>query len=169
MGQFFLFLEWRWFFPIPSPNCPLTTGLAIVKVDTFCRCGTQNIEFKNLFRLKSQKGTFELAKASSGGQSIRRLIAIDLPKKGYTIPILKEIVRSSLLYIIPLNSNIDLEPVTFNYLQTIAGDDIKEEWECETSMKLVPANQFREHKGVCLEEIFQVSFTSKTITHKVQG
>ena len=78
--------------------------------------------------MKSQKGTFELAKASSGGQGIRRLIAIDLPKKGYTIPILKEIVRSSLLYRIPLNSNIDLEPVTFNYLQTIAGDDIKEEW-----------------------------------------
>ena len=36
-------------------------------------------------------------------------------------------------------------------------------------MKLVPTNQFREHQGVCLEEIFQVSFTSKIVTHKVQG
>ena len=79
--------------------------------------GTQNIEFKSLFRLKSQKGAFELAKASSGGQGIRWLIAIDLPKKGYIIPILKEIVRSSVLYIILLNSNIDMEPVTINDLQ----------------------------------------------------
>ena len=79
--------------------------------------GTQNIEFKSFSRLKSQKGAFELAKASSGGQGIRRLIAIDLPKKGYIIPMLKEIVRSSVLYIILLNSNIDMEPVTINDLR----------------------------------------------------
>ena len=118
-----------------------------------------------MFRLKSQKGAFELAKASSGGQGIRRLIAIDLPKKGYTIPMLKEIVCSSVLYIIPLNSNIDMEPVTINDLQTIADDDKEKEWECETCMKLVPANQFREHESVCLEESFQVSFPSKTTAH----
>ena len=69
--------------------------------------------------MKSQKGAFESAKASSGGQGIRRLIAIDVPKKGYTIPLVKEIVRSSVLYIIPLNYNIDMEPVTINDLQTI--------------------------------------------------
>ena len=90
--------------------------------------------------MKSHKGVFELAKTSSGGQGIRRLIAIDLPKKGYTIPMLKEIVRSSMLYIIPLNSNIDMEPVKINDLQTIADDDREEKWECETCMKLVPAN-----------------------------
>ena len=76
-----------------------------------------NIEFKHLFTLRSQKGVFEFAKASSGAQGIRRLIAIDLPKKGYIIPMLKEIVRSSVLYIILLNSNIDMEPVTINDLQ----------------------------------------------------
>ena len=53
---------------------------------------------------------------------------------------LKEIVRSSMLYIIPLNSNIDMEPVKINDLQTIADDDREEKWECETCMKLVPAN-----------------------------
>ena len=67
-----------------------------------------------MFRLKSQKGAFELAKASSGSQAIYRLIAIDLPKKGYTILMLKEIVCSSVLYMIPLNSNTDMEPVTIN-------------------------------------------------------
>lgn len=66
--------------PIPSPNYPLTTGLGIVKIYTFCKCdGTQNVEFKNLFTLKSQKGASELAKASSVGQGIHRLIAIDIP------------------------------------------------------------------------------------------
>ena len=79
--------------------------------------GTQNIEFKSFSRLKSQKGAFELAKASSGGHGIRRLIAIDLPKKGYIIPMLNELVRSSVLYIILLNSNKDMEPVTINDLQ----------------------------------------------------
>ena len=80
-----------------------------------------------MFRLKSQKGAFELAKASSGSQGICRLIAIDLPEKGYTIPMSKEIVRSSVLYIIPLNFNRDMEPVTINDLQTIADDDKEEE------------------------------------------
>ena len=122
-----------------------------------------------MFRLKSQKGAFELTKASSGGQDIRKLIAIDLPEKGYTIPMLKELVRSPVLYIIPLNSNIDMEPVTTNDLETIADDDKEEEWECENCMKLVPANQFREYKSVCLEESFQVSFPSKTVAHQVQG
>ena len=124
------------------------TRLGIVKKYTFCKCGgTQNNEFKNLLRLKSQKGAFELAKASSGGQGIHRLIPIDLPKKGYTISMLTEIVCTSVLYIMPLNSNLDMEPVTVNDLQTIADDD-DEEWECETSMKLVPANQSRECKSV---------------------
>ena len=50
--------------------------------------------------------------------------------------------------------------------KTIADDDKEEEWECETCMKLVPANQFREHKGVRLEESVQVIFPSKTITHQ---
>ena len=50
--------------------------------------------------------------------------------------------------------------------KTIADDDKEEEWECETCMKLVPANQFREHKGVRLEESIQVIFPSKTITHQ---
>ena len=99
-------------------------GLGIVKKYTFCKCGgTQNNEFKNLVRLKSQKGTFELAKASSGGQGIHRLIAIDLPKKGYAIPMLKEIVLSSVLSIMPLNFNLDMQPVTVNDLETIADDD----------------------------------------------
>ena len=115
--------------------------------------------------MKSQKGAFGLEKASSGGQGIRRLIAID-PKKGYIIPMLKEIVRSSVLYIILLNSIIYMEPVTINDLQIIAGDDNEEERDCETCMKLFPANQFREHKG---EESLQVSFPNKTITHQVQG
>ena len=44
----------------------------------------------------------------------------------------------------PLNSNIDMEQVTINDFQTIADDD-KEEWECETCIKLLPANQFTEH------------------------
>ena len=82
---------------------------------------------------------------------------------------LTEIVRSSVLYVIPFNSNIDMKPVTINDLQTIADDDREEEWECETCMKLVPANQFREYKSVSLEECFHVSFPSKTVAHQVQG
>ena len=61
-----------------------------------------------------------------------------------------------MLYTIPLNSKIDMQPVTINDLKTIADDNKEEEWVCETCIKLVPANQFREHKVVCLEESFQV-------------
>ena len=52
-----------------------------------------------------------------------------------------------------------MESVTINDLQTFVDND-KEECEGETCMKLVPVNQFREHKSVCLEESFQVSFSS---------
>lgn len=55
-----------------------------------------------------------------------------------------------------MNSKIDMQPVTINDLKTIADDNKEEEWVCETCIKLVPANQFTEHKGVCLEESFQV-------------
>lgn len=40
------------------------------------------------------KGAFGLRQTSSGGQDIRRVIAIDLPKKGHISPMLREIVRS---------------------------------------------------------------------------
>ena len=52
--------------------------------------------------------------------------------------------------------------------KTIADYDKEKEWECETCMKLVPANQFREHEGVFLEQSLQVIFPSKTITHQGQ-
>ena len=71
-----------------------------------------------------------------------------------------------------------MEPVKTNDLPTISAmvgkslvvtGSSKDKWECETCMKLVPANQFREHKSVCLEKSFQVSFPSKTVAHQVQG
>lgn len=70
---------------------------------------------------------------------------------------------------IPLNSNIDMKPVTNNDLETLAYDDKEKEWEYETRMKFVPANQLREHKIVFLQESLKVNFRNKTITHQVQG
>lgn len=70
---------------------------------------------------------------------------------------------------IPLNSNIDMKPVTNNDLETLAYDDKEKEWEYETRRKFVPANQLREHKIVFLQESLKVNFRNKTITHQVQG
>ena len=39
-----------------------------------------------------------------------------------------------MLYIIPLNPNIDMEPITINDLQTLADDGKEQEWGYETYM-----------------------------------
>lgn len=47
--------------------------------------------------------------------------------------------------------------ITIDDLKTLGDDDKEEEWERKTRMKLVLANQLRENKNSCFEEISDVS------------
>lgn len=67
---------------------------------------------------------------------------------------LTKTVRSSVLYTI---SNKDMATITIDDLKTLGDDDKEEEWERKTRMKLVLANQLRENKNACFEEISDVS------------
>ena len=61
-----------------------------------------------VFRLKSQEGTFLLYKAVTGGCGIPPLAPVDCAAAGNNVPYLKEQARSSALYLILLNSDIDI-------------------------------------------------------------
>lgn len=62
--------------------------------------------------MKSQEGGFLVYKAAIKGCGMRQLTDVDCPPAGYDIPYLKEMATSSALYLIPLNSNIDLATIT---------------------------------------------------------
>ena len=61
-----------------------------------------------VFRLKSQEGAFLLYKAVTGDCGIPQLAPVDCAATGYNVTYLKEQARSSALYLILLNSDIDI-------------------------------------------------------------
>ena len=71
-------------------------------------CAKNKIFCLFVFRLKSQEGAFILYKAVTGGCGIPQLAPVDCPAAGYNVPYLKEQARSSALYLIPLNADIDI-------------------------------------------------------------
>ena len=94
------------------------------------------------FRLKGQNGAFGFCKASSGGSGIRSLISIECPKSGYKIPALKEIAKSSILFIVPLNNDIDDTEVIDADTNTLSVS-------CSSCEKEVPLRDFGTHKLSC--------------------
>ena len=61
-----------------------------------------------LFRLKSQVGAF---KANAEGSGIREPAPLNCSINGNNIQQLKEEVRASAIYIIPMNHNLDIMPI----------------------------------------------------------
>ena len=108
-----------------------------------------------MFRLKSQDGAFVFAKAESGGCGIRNLAVINCPPCGYDVQYVKSEVRSSCVYIIPLNSDIDESPVTVNDLSTAPA--IVAECKCSNCHKTVALTEFQNHKEICLNEYDLIS------------
>jgi len=86
-----------------------------------------------------------LCKAASGGSGARALIPIDCPKLGYTIPMLKDILKSSVAYIVPLNTNID---VSHDVVDLVAPEGILKV-TCSTCNAEIPLKEFSQHKRSC--------------------
>ena len=78
--------------------------------------------------MKSQEGAFLVYKAVTGGCGMRQLAPVDCPAAGYDVPYLKEQAMSSALYLIPLNSDIDITPITVNDISVVV-----EAPECQCS------------------------------------
>ena len=92
-----------------------------------------------MFRLRSQRGAFHLMKAKTGGSGIRELIPLDYGQCGYSIQSLKEEVKASAIYIIPLNENIDDKP-DVTLVKDVAIST------CSFCNDFIPLVSFQEHK-----------------------
>ena len=98
-------------------------------------------------RLKSQEGAFLIAKAGSGGAGIRKLIPIRMPVDGYSVQQLKDEAKSSTLYVVPLNTDIDETPITVNDISTVSNNEIFS--LCVNCNLKIPLFGFKEHKSEC--------------------
>ena len=100
-----------------------------------------------LFRLKSQAGAFKLFKANAGGSGIRELAPLNCSINGCNIQQLKEEVRASTIYIIPMNHNLDITPIVNEANIQRNTDGILT--ECLTCHSKVPLWKFGDHKKHC--------------------
>ena len=100
-----------------------------------------------LFRLKAQAGAFKLFKANTGGSGIRELAPLNCSISGYNIQQLKEEVRASTIYIIPMNHNSDITPIVNEANIQRNTDGILT--ECLTCHSKVPLWKFGDHKKHC--------------------
>ena len=100
-----------------------------------------------LFRLKSQAGAFKLFKANAGGSGFRELSPLNCSINGYNIQQLKEEVRASTIYIIPMNYNLDITPIVNEANIQRNTDGILS--ECLTCHSKVPLWEFGYHKKHC--------------------
>jgi len=102
--------------------------------------------------LKSQNGAFQLFKAACGGVGSRILMALSSSSSGYTVAGLKEEVKSSTIYIVPLNSKISTEPMQINDL---VNEDV-EVVVCSSCNNEIPLLVFRNHKKECQKGIINM-------------
>ena len=94
--------------------------------------------------MKSQNGAFYLSKASTGGSGLRSLAPLKCPVTGYCVQDLREEAKASIVYIIPLNENIDTTPVADVAPQR---DGVLS--KCLGCDKNIPLWEFTDHKSKC--------------------
>ena len=100
-----------------------------------------------LYRLKSQAGAFKLFEANAGGSGSRELAPLNCSINEYNIQQLKEEVRASTIYVIPMNHNLDITPIVSE--ANIQRNTDRILTECLTYHSKVPLWVFGDHKIHC--------------------
>ncbi len=107
---------------------------------------------KEFPKLETQGGAFELLRADRGGNS-RPLLGIPMSNLGYTIKHLKEAVSgSAAIYVRPIQSNIDMTPVT----NTVTKDGETVYIQCVCCQKNVALFEMKDHASECKSEKINV-------------
>ena len=76
---------------------------------------------------------------------MHQLAPVNCPATGYDAPYLKEWARSSALYLMPLNSDIDIMPITVNDISV--GVEAPE-CQCSNCYEIITLN----HKMLCTQK-----------------
>ena len=104
-------------------------------------------------RLKSQDGAWHIARATVGGHGVRDLQPFSCTVAGYTVHSLKEEARSSLCYVVPLNSDLDMSPLQVNDVTLSEPQPM-----CKCG-EMVNLSEFKDHKANCSSgNIFSLVF-----------
>ena len=69
---------------------------------------------KNFPKLALQNGAFQLLRCLSGGSGVQELSAVPMGVDGYPVSLLKEVCRSSTIYIRPMERDLSLEDALQN-------------------------------------------------------
>ncbi|XP_066910994.1 uncharacterized protein [Clytia hemisphaerica] len=98
--------------------------------------------------LRSQNGAFSLLRCESGGSGVRGLKQIGPSNAGYTVPLLKDVCKSSLIYIKPLNTSIDI--ISIDQPTTVTEEDNEyAKAVCNICKIDIPLTLFEEHQNIC--------------------
>ena len=96
-----------------------------------------------------QEEVFLLYKAVTGVWSTHQLAPVDCPTAGYNVSYLKEQAISYALYLIPLNSNINVTPITVNDISVgLEAQDC----QCSNCYEIISLRQSQEHKMLCTQK-----------------
>lgn len=104
------------------------------------------------YRLKSQCGAFQIFKASIGGNGIRDFVPLNCSTSGYTVQRMKDEVCTAKCFVIPLNSDMDITPVTVNDITLESPLDDEPTCVCSSCGLDINLTNFRQHKATCREK-----------------
>lgn len=128
-------------------------------------------------KLVEQNGAFQLLKSLSGGSGVRNLVPVMIPPGGYTVSDLKDQCKSSLIYIKPLQKDIELAVQQENAIEK-SSSSCSVCVVCKRCNSEVELNKFEQHSAACKENYrnddvflpptpgFTKSETIQSISHK---
>eukprot|EP00794_Sanderia_malayensis_P001738 gene1738-1935_t len=99
-------------------------------------------------KLALQNGTFQLLRCLSGGCGTRELSVIPMGVDGYPISLLKEVCKSSTIYIRPMQTSLSMESVLPDVPQTVYQGNIAMA-QCQNCNSEVELSKFNDHTANC--------------------
>eukprot|EP00794_Sanderia_malayensis_P012499 gene12499-13785_t len=99
-------------------------------------------------KLASQNGAFQLLRCLSGGCGTRELSVIPMGVDGYPVSLLKEVCKSSTIYIRPMQTSLSMESVLPDVPQTVYQGNIAMA-QCLNCNSEVELSKFNDHTANC--------------------
>jgi len=85
-------------------------------------------------------------KARSGGSGLKPLEPLVCPPSGYDVQSLKDEAKAAIIYIVPLNKDLDTSPLTVNDIS--AGVEVATT-KCINCSEVVALIDFKQHRSTC--------------------
>jgi len=135
---------------VDMPCTPSNRELGILRAGGLGRKKVVHLHIK-----QTLEGYFPRLKSQNGVRSLEKL---SCSSSGYSVVGLKEEVRSSVVYIVPLNSEIDTSPISVNEVSS-QKDTTELLCVCTNCDSQILLFEFQEHKAICSSSDLQLKET----------